>query len=592
MWHRLLGPEWSGAEKKSEAPATKRRCQARRLFLEPLEGRQLLAVVLGTSGPDIITIDDSGTDLLVTINGGAPQTVSGPIDSITINAGDGDDVINVNGVPTSGGGTGTVTEVEPNEDDFNSPPEVFQLLDNSAGWNLALNANIGDADGFDVSEVYPHVTVDGTGDGTVDIFKIEIPNNSVAVFDIDGTSAGSDTQLDLYDANGVWVTDNDDGLTFWGAGGSDPDSAPYDHDNNPITPDVEDTLDAFISHGVITGGTFYVRVSSTGGIPIPMGETYKLQVAIQDHWMASGSTPPVVVNGEGGTDTLNIDPALTPGVLHLGPAAFSGTFGDGEISYTSIEGVGSAGTYKLDVDLSALGLEDGNADTTFIRPDNGGTQLLVDVNGVPFFAGAIANIDDPAQNQDITVTGTGDSDTITISNTLLSAVVYGQAGNDSITTAGGNDYVSGGTGSDVISGGSGQDRLYGNDGADVVSGGGGNDLLSGGGGNDQLTGGAGRDVLVGGLGADTAFGNGDSDLFFASGAKDSDDFPSVDGDSQAVMDANDVAMLQLLADWGVFATNTFISTGNDGEFDRMFGGAGDDEGVGDGSFLFVEQQPN
>ena len=585
MWHRRLGSKRGAAVINANLGDTTTWRRARRLFLEPLEGRQLLAVVLGTSGPDVIAIDDSGTDLLVTVNG-MPSTVFGPIDSITINSGDGDDVINVNGVPTSGGWTGTVTEVESN-DDLNSPPTTFQFLNDSAGWSLAQDANIGDANGFNVAQVYPHVTVLGTGDGTVDIFKIEIPDNSVAVFDIDDTPVTSDTQLDLYDAAGNLLESNDDGLTLWGAGGSDTDGF-FDDDFDSQTPDVPFTLDAFISRGIVTGGTFYVRVSFTGGAPIPTAESYKLQVAIQNHAMVSGSTPPVIVNGEGGTDTLNIDASLTPGELHLGAAAFSGFFGDGEINYTSIENVAGTGPYKLDVNLVAMGLEDGSADTTFIRPDGSGAQLLVDVNGVSYFAGAILNIDDALHNQDITVTGSNDGDAVTISNTLLSAVVYGQGGSDIITTAGGNDYVSGGGGSDVISGGSGQDRLYGNDGADILFGNGGNDLLSGGGGNDMLTGGAGRDVIIGGLGADIAFGNGDNDLFFASGAMDTVNFPFADGDSQTAMDANDVAMLQLLADWGGSLTNHFVSTGNDGALDVMFGGAADDKVEGDGSFIFFE----
>ncbi|HZL88209.1 MAG TPA: hypothetical protein VFB96_07510, partial [Pirellulaceae bacterium] len=467
---------------------------------------------------------------------------------------------------------------------------AFQSLE-GAGWNLSSNADIGDADGIDVSQLYPHISVLGSGDDTVDFYRVDIPINSVAVFDIDDTSAGSDTQLDLYDANGSLVETNDDGRTLWGADGSDEDYL-FDHDLDSNTPDVPFSFDAFISVGIITGGTFYVRVSSPGGGGIPSGEAYTLNVAVQNHSVATPTTPPVIINGQGGSDTLNIDPSVTPDELYLGNGAFTGTFGEDEVSYTGVENVSATGSYKVEIILEAFGLQDGSPDTTFIRPDGSGTKLLIDINGALIFAGAIAHIDDPLHNQDITVTGTSDADTVTIANTLLSAVVYGQGGNDTISTAGGNDYVAGGTGDDVMSGGSGQDRLYGNDGSDEISGNGGNDLLSGGDGNDNLTGGAGRDVLIGGLGADTAYGNGDSDLFFASGAKHNVNFPTVDGDSHAVSDANDVAMLQLLSDWGVFATNSFVSTGNDGEFDRMFGGAGDDEGVGDGSFIFVEQQPN
>lgn len=571
MWRSLLGLASNGKPGVQRKVGKNRQRMARRIFFESLERREVLTAVVvgGTSAGDTITIDDSGSDLVVTLNG-IPTTYTGPIDSVTINAGDGADVINIDGVPTSSGGSSTVTEAEPNDS-----IATAQDLE-AAGWVSGNDdPNLDDGLGNPIGD--PHVKVNATYDGSLDYYRFVLTQQSLVRVDIDlvNSSAEFDSYVQIVDASDNVVID----LNFVPA------------ENDDIVNDAGSTsgTDSYVVADLpanLPGEAYYIKVARSPLTAFISGTTYQMHVSASGHGIATGGTPPVIVNGEGGSDTLNIAASLTPGELHLGPDAFSGSFGSGEISYTSVESVGGTGPYKLAIDLMALGLQDGNADTTFIRPDGSGTQLLVDINGVPFFAGAIASIDDPLQNQDITVTGSDDDDTITIANTLLSAVVYGQGGNDGISTAGGNDYVSGGAGNDTISGGSGQDRLYGNDGNDVLMGNGGNDVLSGGDGIDLLTGGAGRDVIIGGLGADIAFGNGDRDLFFASGATNGN--VGINGDSQSVLDANDAAMLQLLFDWGVSLTNSFASTGNDGAIDLMLGGAGDDDVVGDGSFIFLE----
>lgn len=67
--------------------------------------------------------------------------------------------------------------------------------------------------------------------------------------------------------------------------------------------------------------------------------------------------------------------------------------------------------------------------------------------------------------------------------------VYGQDGDDHITTGAGNDVLDGGHGNDSLSGGIGNDLLFGQDGN-------GDDLLNGGAGDDYLQGGTGADTFV------------------------------------------------------------------------------------------------
>ena len=70
----------------------------------------------------------------------------------------------------------------------------------------------------------------------------------------------------------------------------------------------------------------------------------------------------------------------------------------------------------------------------------------------------------------------------------------------------------GGTGNDVLTGTGNRDVLFGNDGNDQLGGLGGNDLLRGYNGNDTLTGGAGDDYLVGGDGDDNLSGGDNADF--------------------------------------------------------------------------------
>ena len=80
------------------------------------------------------------------------------------------------------------------------------------------------------------------------------------------------------------------------------------------------------------------------------------------------------------------------------------------------------------------------------------------------------------------------------SNPLLSKVLFGQSGVDTLSGSGNADHLYGGAGNDTLSGG---------DGADYLEGGLDNDTLKGESGRDILVGGAGTDTLEGGTDGDT-----------------------------------------------------------------------------------------
>src|SRR5262249_26873880 len=79
--------------------------------------------------------------------------------------------------------------------------------------------------------------------------------------------------------------------------------------------------------------------------------------------------------------------------------------------------------------------------------------------------------------------------------------VYGDAGDDRISTGSGDDIVYGATGNDTIAAGDGSNLVYGEDGNDSITSGSGNDTLYGGAGNDSIGGGAGINIIWGGAAA-------------------------------------------------------------------------------------------
>jgi len=125
-------------------------------------------------------------------------------------------------------------------------------------------------------------------------------------------------------------------------------------------------------------------------------------------------------------------------------------------------------------------------------------------------------------------------------------VVYGGAGNDTITTGDDADIIFGGAGDDTIDGGIDADTIDGGDGDDVIVGGEGSDIIDGGAGDDTIYGGLdpsfpdainipddgsgpygsdlvpdnGMDVIHGGEGNDTIYGADDDDTLFGDAGDD------------------------------------------------------------------------
>jgi len=201
----------------------------------------------------------------------------------------------------------------------------------------------------------------------------------------------------------------------------------------------------------------------------------------------------------------------------------------------------------------------------------------------------------------LTVSGTDESDaiTITLSGSNLRVVHNGGAqdfatasvqriviqsagGDDTVDCSGvatltsidagaGNDWINGSGGNDTIDAGLGDDRAWGNDGYDKIVGGDGDDFLGGGAQKDTIDGGLGRDRLNGHGGNDKLFGNAGVDRLYGYAGQDYLDGGSSD-DRLEGGDGFDILLGQGGAD-------RFLSRENEG--DALYGGGDLDTATAD-----------
>lgn len=269
------------------------------------------------------------------------------------------------------------------------------------------------------------------------------------------------------------------------------------------------------------------------------------------------------------------------------------------------------------------------SDRITITPANGDRILNVTINGVQWGAFVL-----PAAGNIVVTAGAGE-DIVDIIHTTANAIVDGGSGDDHIFTSFGNDVIQGGlgedqinasegnntvwgdvqnnqalnegsndkistmSGADVVYGGGGNDEIALGAGADYATGGFGNDTIGGEAGNDRIYGSEGNDVLGGDEGDDLLVGNAGNDRLFGrigrdvviggtgadevSGQEDQDALIGralINEVSATVGDANDVALTALLAQWvATQPLNLFTPflAANDGVRDVLTGGTGIDD---------------
>jgi serralysin len=176
----------------------------------------------------------------------------------------------------------SVSEVEPND-------WIGQAQNIDSYFSLDSDPNIAR------STTVPHATVDGTGDGTFDYYAFSVPQAGVAtigLFDIDGAIVcppesgiceGFDSYVQLYDTNGNFLAQDDDG------GIEDPGS------------EGSFALDSSLEYNFPSAGTYYIAVGSCCVGPVPDGVTYQLHVSLGDSPFSCQGVPPTIEAQQGRT---------------------------------------------------------------------------------------------------------------------------------------------------------------------------------------------------------------------------------------------------------------------------------------------------
>lgn len=174
---------------------------------------------------------------------------------------------------------------------------------------------------------------------------------------------------------------------------------------------------------------------------------------------------------------------------------------------------GNSGAGEADALYGGIGNDtyvvDSAADLIFENPGEGTDFVNVQMSGGGYYM--FANIENMELGE-TTLFGVGNELDNRIVSLNSAQTVLGGAGNDTVFGNGGNDIIFGEAGNDTVNAGSGIDYVAGGDGDDSLVGDEGADALYGEGGNDSLIGGSdfATDILSGGDGNDRL--NGDSGL--------------------------------------------------------------------------------
>ena len=258
-------------------------------------------------------------------------------------------------------------------------------------FNLRANGDIQDAG------TRPHVTIEGTGDGSADYYAFTVTvAGSTATFDIDGGYPSFDAWLYLFAASGETLAFNDDAVT-------DPGSVEY-------FPNF--TLDSFITYTFAATGTYFIAVGAYPELdPVPAGATYSLHISLEDpleiaavsnDYLNGGSGADTLIGGDG-DDTLRGEG---------GKDTLAGGYGDNSLS-------GGGGGDRLS----------GRSGNDILRGGNGWDRLR-------------------GNNGDDSLYGGGGKDRL-----------FGGGSSDTLFGGGGNDSLNGGKGADRMAGGGGSDSF-------------------------------------------------------------------------------------------------------------------------------------
>ncbi|MFN0019428.1 MAG: hypothetical protein ACKVP0_14275 [Pirellulaceae bacterium] len=484
----------------------------------------------------------NGLDVFV-LDRGANGVVGPAADPLVFPAGDDRAVALGQGAVNQSVGGGPTTQISGNQ---------MTLINLGNKPSLALNALGGtdsilvDGSVLSLDGLLAPLTVNGGGNGD----SLSITDSADAIGDAVSVTSTGTTGLAAFP------------ITYSGIGSL---SVQATQGTDTMTVDVSPTAAGLTSVTVLgglggdlfTGPTLYMRPSSTialtvhGGTgpatPGPgvafnpfaeAGDKFNLDMTNKkDGAVVAPVTPVVIVDTNGG----NAISANTQLVRFTGIEDIDVLDG-GLLTNTAVGDFYLRGTDQADyIQFVSNGL----ADPVF-RVRVGNVYYPPTGNFGPYTTGG-------ANPSEMFIYGRRGNDTISMYNTRLNAVFFGEGGDDILTGGYGNDLLIGGSGNDRINGGvvggndeiwgddfdpvvdgasiatrslasqtgtgndqintfGGEDTIYGQGGADIMFSGGGADYLNGGPGDDQVDGQAGDDRVYGGTGNDVATGSDGNDV--------------------------------------------------------------------------------
>ncbi|MCA9084615.1 MAG: pre-peptidase C-terminal domain-containing protein [Planctomycetaceae bacterium] len=227
-----------------------------------------------------------------------------------------------------------------------------------APWSTNADVNVANGIGLDAT---PHISIIGRGDlndggfsDLADFYSFTANAGDTITLDIDNTSSGIDSFLQLLDGSGAFLAGNDD--TFPNDAGSST------------------SLDSFLQFTATVTGTYVVRVSNLSGA-IPQGATYELHITVTGHTQLQarpevsetepndtlltaesldgqiwGATSDTTINNQFDTDVSTTAPHLTVVGTNVGSSDFySFTVTDGETINLDLDSLTSSGFFILNV---------------------------------------------------------------------------------------------------------------------------------------------------------------------------------------------------------------------------------------------------
>ena len=589
--------------------------------LEPIIDNLLVAnrTFNFNGGTETITLSDDGVannnKSLIDSTAAESVTFVNPTVALDVNAGSGDDTVNIDGLDslfsadlTVNGDTGTDTvtfqtnSLNIGNNDLEVSAETVNIDNGSItagtqtyngpvtlGADTTLTSNNSGAISFNStvdSDGTPRALIVSTS-GTTTLAGSVGSSNPLASLT---TNPGGTTAINGGSVTTVGDQNYSDAITLGGNTILTAEdvvfSSTVNNGGNSLTVDVSGTASA--ANGAITGSGTFIK-NGTGRLALNAANTYTGDTTVDGGTLlVNGSTAAAsdfTVNSDatlGGTGTIGgsvtvnsggtLAPGESPGILSTG----SVTFNAGSNFDVELAGITPGTGYDQLKVTGAVTLDDPNLNLNLsFTPTPGDRFTIIDNDGT---SDAVIGTFDGLAEEGILIDGDSifltsyiDGDGNDVALTLLSNdidnFITGTPGRDlifgtsSFFSGNGNDLIQGLDDKDKLFGKSGEDVLLGNDGNDHLYGDRGNDFLLGGAGNDKLHGSIGDDILHGGTGNDRLWGGFGSDTYTFAGQF---------GDDTIWSFANNIDVLDISA-FSSFLPSGFgsLDTNNDDIFNAL-----------------------